>query len=110
MSRSNIATAAGACCTNSAHLVLALLDHLLGAFAFGDVAPDRLVFDDAATLVEEGAVGPLVPAHLPAGPRHLVLDRLHRMIGRDRREMRPGGRLRGLREELPELLADQLVG
>jgi hypothetical protein len=60
-----------------AHLILALLDHLFGAFAFGDVATDRLVFDDAAALVEEGAIGPLVPAHFPAGHRHLVLDRLH---------------------------------
>ena len=76
-----------------AHLVVALLDRLLGAFAFGDVATDRLVFDDAAALVEETAVGPLVPAHLPAGPRHLVLDRRHRMIGRDRREKRPGRRV-----------------
>ena len=91
-----------------AHLVGASLDRLLGASAFGEVAADRLVFDDAATLVEETAVSPLVPAHLPAGPLHLVLDRRHRMIGRDRREKRPGRRMLILRDELPERLADEL--
>src|SRR5262245_40530617 len=53
---------------------------LLGLFAFGDITPDRLEFDDASVCVEYCVINPLLPAGAAVGQHHLVLVYLHARV------------------------------
>src|SRR5262245_7365078 len=57
--------------------LFALAPFLLDLFAFSDITPDGLKFDDVSACVQDRMVNPLLPADSTVGQQHLVLIYLH---------------------------------
>src|SRR4051812_9582195 len=84
-----------------------LPQRLFGLLALGHITPDSLKTDDHILSVQEGMIGPLVPADLPIRQEHLVLVTDHTGLCQQRLDMAKGGIAGSFRDELKKAGADQ---